>query len=54
MARLIQEEIKKPLAEELLFGRLIGGGTVRIDVSEGKLKFDILDQPVADATTEDG
>jgi ATP-dependent Clp protease ATP-binding subunit ClpA len=54
MARLIQEEIKKPLAEELLFGRLIGGGTVRIDVAEGKLKFDILDQPVADATTEDG
>ncbi len=54
MTRLIQEEIKKPLAEELLFGSLIGGGTVRIDVSEGKLQFDVLDQPVTDATTEDG
>jgi len=54
MARLIQEEIKKPLAEELLFGRLIGGGTARIDVDEDKLKFDILGEPVADTTTEDG
>jgi ATP-dependent Clp protease ATP-binding subunit ClpA len=54
MARLIQEEIKKPMAEELLFGKLIGGGTVRVDVSEGKLAFDIVGEPVADATTEDG
>jgi len=53
MARLIQEEIKKPLAEELLFGKLICGGTVRIDVSDEKLKFDIVGEPVADATTED-
>ena len=41
MARLIQEEIKKPLAEELLFGSLIGGGTVRVGVSDGKLEFGI-------------
>ncbi len=53
MARLIQEEIKKPLAEELLFGSLAGGGTVRVDVSEGKLQFDIVPQSVPDATTED-
>ncbi len=53
MARLIQEEVKKPLAEELLFGKLIGGGTVRVDVSDEKLKFDIVGEPVADATTED-
>ncbi|MHB1950865.1 MAG: ATP-dependent Clp protease ATP-binding subunit ClpA [Acidiferrobacteraceae bacterium] len=33
MARLIQDRIKKPLANELLFGRLVHGGTVR--VSEG-------------------
>jgi ATP-dependent Clp protease ATP-binding subunit ClpA len=51
MARLIQEEIKKPLAEELLFGRLVGGGTVRVDVAEGKLQFDIMGQAVPDATT---
>ena len=54
MARLIQEEIKKPMAEELLFGKLISGGTVRVDVSEGKLVFDIMGEPVADATTEGG
>ncbi|MCG8427029.1 MAG: AAA family ATPase, partial [Chromatiales bacterium] len=41
MARLIQEKIKKPLAEELLFGRLAQGGVVRVGVNEGKLLFDI-------------
>jgi ATP-dependent Clp protease ATP-binding subunit ClpA len=29
MARVIQEHIKRPLAEELLFGKLVNGGTVR-------------------------
>ena len=33
MARIIQEHIKRPLAEELLFGRLVGGGQVRVSVS---------------------
>ena len=37
MARLIQEKLKKPLAEELLFGRLCNGGTVRVDVMENEL-----------------
>jgi ATP-dependent Clp protease ATP-binding subunit ClpA len=32
MARLIQEQIKRPLAEELLFGKLAGGGQVRVSV----------------------
>jgi ATP-dependent Clp protease ATP-binding subunit ClpA len=41
MARLIQEKIKKSLAEELLFGRLSEGGEVRIDVTDGELVFDI-------------
>jgi ATP-dependent Clp protease ATP-binding subunit ClpA len=40
MARLIQEEIKKPLAEELLFGQLAEGGHVRIGVRDGRLAFD--------------
>ena len=40
MARLIQERIKKPLAEELLFGQLSGGGRVFITVREGELAFD--------------
>jgi ATP-dependent Clp protease ATP-binding subunit ClpA len=33
MARLIQEQIKRPLAEELLFGKLAGGGQVRVSVT---------------------
>ncbi len=41
MARLIQDEIKKPLAEELLFGKLVAGGSVRIGVAEGVLTFDL-------------
>ncbi len=41
MARVIQEKIKKPLAEELLFGRLSEGGRIRIDVEDDKLAFDI-------------
>ena len=32
MARIIQNEIKRPLAEKILFGELQGGGTVRVDV----------------------
>jgi len=39
LARVIQEHIKKPLAEELLFGRLEKGGIVRVDVVEDKLTF---------------
>jgi len=37
MARVIQDEIKQILANELLFGELSNGGEVRIDVKEGKL-----------------
>lgn len=39
MARLIQEQIKRPLAEELLFGKLHQGGHVIVTVDKGKLKF---------------
>ena len=35
LARVIQEYVKKPLAEEVLFGKLSGGGTVRVD-AEGE------------------
>ncbi len=37
MARVIQDEIKQVLADELLFGQLAGGGEVRIDVKDGEL-----------------
>ena len=39
LARVIQENIKKPLADELLFGKLAQGGTVRVDLKDGKLNF---------------
>jgi ATP-dependent Clp protease ATP-binding subunit ClpA len=41
MARLIQDTIRKALADELLFGRLVGGGNVTIDVDDdGKVKLE--------------
>lgn len=39
MHRLIQEQIKKPLAEELLFGRLANGGHATVSVEKNKLTF---------------
>ena len=39
MARLIQEKVKKPLAEELLFGKLMNGGHVILKVKDGKVAF---------------
>lgn len=39
MARLIQDKIKKPLSDEILFGALSEGGTVRISLVDDKLKF---------------
>jgi ATP-dependent Clp protease ATP-binding subunit ClpA len=41
LARVIQENIKKPLADELLFGRLAKGGSVRVKVENGKLGFEV-------------
>ena len=40
MARLIQDTIRRALADELLFGKLVGGGNVTVDVdAEGKTKL---------------
>jgi ATP-dependent Clp protease ATP-binding subunit ClpA len=39
LARVIQEHVKKPLAEEVLFGRLAKGGTVLVDIADGKPSF---------------
>jgi ATP-dependent Clp protease ATP-binding subunit ClpA len=41
MARIIQQHIKKPLAEELLFGRLANGGHLIIHLEDDKLAFEI-------------
>nr|WP_174830409.1 MULTISPECIES: ATP-dependent Clp protease ATP-binding subunit ClpA [Ruegeria] len=42
LGRVIQEHIKKPLAEELLFGKLAKGGVVRVSVKKGELDLEIL------------
>ena len=41
LARVIQENIKKPLADELLFGKLVKGGEVIVKVKDDKLTFEI-------------
>src|SRR5687767_10950149 len=52
MARVIQEYVKKPLADEVLFGKLKGGGHVRVVVvkdeekNEDKLGFEFVEGPV--------
>ncbi|MBC7800684.1 MAG: AAA family ATPase, partial [Gemmatimonadaceae bacterium] len=40
LGRVIQEQIKKPLAEELLFGKLVKGGSVKVALRDGKLDFE--------------
>ena len=54
LARVIQEEIKKPLAEELLFGRLATGGAVKVTVRDGELAFDIAEAPKPALPKPDG
>src|SRR5471032_1088417 len=44
LARVIQEHIKKPLADEILFGKLVRGGHVRVELKDGKLAFDFDSQ----------
>lgn len=39
MGRVIQEQLKKPLANELLFGELVGGGSVKVTLKNNKLHF---------------
>ena len=41
MARLIQDKIKQPLAEELLFGKLVNGGEVAVHLKDNALVFEI-------------
>ncbi len=51
MARLIQEQIKRPLAEELLFGPLTQGGHIRIEEVDGKLTFQFAGKTIAEPVT---
>jgi ATP-dependent Clp protease ATP-binding subunit ClpA len=41
LARTIQEHIKKPLADDILFGRLTRGGHVKVTLTDGKIAFDV-------------
>jgi ATP-dependent Clp protease ATP-binding subunit ClpA len=43
LGRVIQEHIKKPLAEELLFGKLMKGGLVRVAVKDDKIELQIME-----------
>src|SRR6202046_1307070 len=59
LARVIQEYIKKPLAEELLFGKLVKGGSVKVTMKDDKLAFEIIEAsvpalPKPEGETEDG
>ncbi len=45
LGRVIQEHIKKPLAEELLFGALVRGGVVHVALKEEKLAFTFTEAP---------
>ncbi|MDR7134602.1 ATP-dependent Clp protease ATP-binding subunit ClpA [Lysobacter niastensis] len=45
MARLIQDKIKRPLADELLFGKLVGGGRVNVDVKGDDLAVEAYAEP---------
>ncbi|HKT86004.1 MAG TPA: ATP-dependent Clp protease ATP-binding subunit ClpA [Novosphingobium sp.] len=52
MARVIQEKVKQPLAEELLFGKLAQGGEVHVSVKEDALNFELT--PAAPKLTKSG
>jgi ATP-dependent Clp protease ATP-binding subunit ClpA len=55
MARVIQEHIKRPLAEELLFGSLVGGGhiRVRLDVAANKLVLETQPHETREPVAQD-
>jgi ATP-dependent Clp protease ATP-binding subunit ClpA len=45
LARVIQEHIKKPLADDILFGRLVRGGHVKVVLKDSKIDFEIESNP---------
>jgi ATP-dependent Clp protease ATP-binding subunit ClpA len=52
LGRVIQEHIKKPLAEELLFGKLAKGGLVKVGVKDGKIDLRIEEPAKARISTK--
>ncbi|MDZ4364691.1 ATP-dependent Clp protease ATP-binding subunit ClpA [Brevundimonas sp.] len=56
LGRVIQEHIKKPLADDILFGRLTRGGHVKVELKDGKIAFDVTSSSgasVKEAADED-
>jgi ATP-dependent Clp protease ATP-binding subunit ClpA len=45
MARVLQDKIKRPLADELLFGKLVNGGRVSVMVEDNQLKIETFAEP---------
>jgi ATP-dependent Clp protease ATP-binding subunit ClpA len=43
LQRTINENIKLPLSKEMLFGKLVNGGIVKVAVEDDKLKINIID-----------
>ena len=54
MGRLVQEKIKQPLAEELLFGKLIHGGEVKVRIKDNAPTFEIISAPPKASKEEEG
>ena len=54
LGRVIQEHIKKPLAEELLFGKLVHGGSVKVSLKDDKLEFEYTAAPAPVMADPDG
>ncbi|RUO49927.1 ATP-dependent Clp protease ATP-binding subunit ClpA [Pseudidiomarina donghaiensis] len=52
MARVIQEHLKKPLANEILFGKLAQGGAVRVSVAKGELNLAIEERETRGSTAD--
>jgi ATP-dependent Clp protease ATP-binding subunit ClpA len=54
LGRVIQEHIKKPLAEELLFGKLMKGGAVKVALKDNKLDFEYIEATPPALSKPDG
>jgi ATP-dependent Clp protease ATP-binding subunit ClpA len=52
LARLLQDEVKRPLGDELLFGKLEHGGKIVVDYRSDEVTFDITSKPPAVAQSE--
>ena len=52
MLRLVQSKIKKPLAEDILFGQLVSGGDVRVTVLDNDIKLDITETDAGKSDSE--